>query len=364
MVYESYVVWTNKGGTGKTTLTFHLSTEYAIKYPDKNIIVIDMCPQGNLSTVLLSGVDKKMNGTDGDTNWKTILTQNENYTKTVCGYLLSKLAREPINNIPNDWFLVQPSQYNNDITKNVYLLCGDPYLGTLAKRLEQERRVITTEQRNNPWRRITIFIKDFIDPLTEIMNRDCIVFIDTNSSFSVYTEMAIVGATRIIVPINADEFSRAAVASMLYLLYRIELGEEDNVNERDQGDNDLEEIDFNRLAPRHGLSIPKIHLVISNRDTTYRRASSNASKAKATEVWELLESIHRGHPNLFVSDTREGYECKLNDLHTKAVHCLQLGCPLSKLPNPVKMHGFLKVFNSHRGRINYLENLRSIINRL
>ncbi len=51
---ETYGLWTNKGGVGKTTLTFHTSTAYAHLHPEKVVIVCDMCPQANLSHTLLT----------------------------------------------------------------------------------------------------------------------------------------------------------------------------------------------------------------------------------------------------------------------------------------------------------------------
>ena len=42
-----------KGGVGKSTLTFHCSSQYAKTHPDRRVLVIDMCPQANVSTALL-----------------------------------------------------------------------------------------------------------------------------------------------------------------------------------------------------------------------------------------------------------------------------------------------------------------------
>ena len=53
-----YAIWNNKGGVGKTFLSFMLSAEYAIKHQDKTVIVVDMCPQANLSEIFLGGNDK------------------------------------------------------------------------------------------------------------------------------------------------------------------------------------------------------------------------------------------------------------------------------------------------------------------
>lgn len=52
----TYAIWNNKGGTGKTTLTFQTVCRYAQKHPESRILVIDMCPQANLSEVMLGGV--------------------------------------------------------------------------------------------------------------------------------------------------------------------------------------------------------------------------------------------------------------------------------------------------------------------
>lgn len=51
---ETFGLWTNKGGVGKTTLTFHLSSLYAHLYPEKRVVLLDMCPQANLSHTVLN----------------------------------------------------------------------------------------------------------------------------------------------------------------------------------------------------------------------------------------------------------------------------------------------------------------------
>lgn len=52
---NSYALWNNKGGVGKSTITFHLSMRYAERYPEKKVLVIDLCPQSNSSMMLLGG---------------------------------------------------------------------------------------------------------------------------------------------------------------------------------------------------------------------------------------------------------------------------------------------------------------------
>ena len=49
----SYAVWNNRGGSGKTNLTYHLAIKYAYRNPDKTVLVVDMCPQADLSHAFL-----------------------------------------------------------------------------------------------------------------------------------------------------------------------------------------------------------------------------------------------------------------------------------------------------------------------
>src|SRR5262249_33797798 len=51
----SYAFWNNKGGVGKSYLSFVASCEYAHRHPEADVYVIDMCPQANVSETLLGG---------------------------------------------------------------------------------------------------------------------------------------------------------------------------------------------------------------------------------------------------------------------------------------------------------------------
>ena len=64
-----YAIWNNKGGVGKSFLTFVFASEYASANPDKVVYVIDMCPQANVSEIFLGGngggaieLEKLLNG--------------------------------------------------------------------------------------------------------------------------------------------------------------------------------------------------------------------------------------------------------------------------------------------------------------
>jgi chromosome partitioning protein len=52
-----YAVWNNKGGVGKSYLTYQIASEYARTHPGEWILVVDMCPQADSSSMLLGGME-------------------------------------------------------------------------------------------------------------------------------------------------------------------------------------------------------------------------------------------------------------------------------------------------------------------
>lgn len=80
-VVRSYAIWNNKGGVGKSTITFHLASRFAEANPKTKVLVLDLCPQSNSSMMLLGG------GTNGEKHVLDLCT--EATPKTVAGYLSS-----------------------------------------------------------------------------------------------------------------------------------------------------------------------------------------------------------------------------------------------------------------------------------
>lgn len=82
-----------------------------------------------------------------------------------------------------------------------------------------------------------------------------LVFIDTNPSFSIYTQIAVSGAERLLVPINADDSSKTAASAMVALLH---------------GTNPPHPIygswTYAKMANEQGVIVPKIHMLIGKID--------------------------------------------------------------------------------------------------
>lgn len=127
---ESYVIWNNKGGVGKTTLTFHMATRYAQRNPNVNVAVIDLCPQANISMALLTTPEKE--GCD-------LLASLYRANKTISLYLEKQIDLGPKMLYASD-YLTRVSDYNSQVSSNLYLLSGDMCLELATRGLDYFRR--------------------------------------------------------------------------------------------------------------------------------------------------------------------------------------------------------------------------------
>lgn len=192
-----------------------MSTRYAERNPSESVLVIDLCPQANVSMALL--ISEENHGS-------TQLSQLYKENKTISFYLQRSLESGPT--VKAGDFLTRAHTYNKQVPENLFLLCGDMDLELVGRHLEYVRSGIVLP-RNNPWLNVTSSIRSFIegspgktDGVTE-SDADWVVFIDTNPAFAVHTEIALAAARKLLIPINADDFSVQAVRAMLDLVYGI-----------------------------------------------------------------------------------------------------------------------------------------------
>ena len=94
-------------GVGKTTLTFHMATQYALTHPRENVLVIDLCPQANVSSALLQGRKK--------------VARLTSERKTVSFYLHQVSSSNNLSTVNLPALLTQVSGFNNQIPPNVYV---------------------------------------------------------------------------------------------------------------------------------------------------------------------------------------------------------------------------------------------------
>lgn len=137
---DSYVIWNNKGGVGKSTLTFHLATEYAFLHPDEQVLVIDLCPQANVSMALLSCVS--LHGSER-------VSSLHLEKKTICYYLED--LKSPLTKPKPRQYLTSVHEFNPKVPENVHLLCGDMSLELVGRNIEELRRIPPGADGLIPW---------------------------------------------------------------------------------------------------------------------------------------------------------------------------------------------------------------------
>lgn len=124
-----YAVWNNKGGVGKSFLSFVLGTEIANERPKDHVVLVDMCPQANLSEIVLGG-----NGA-GAAALEAILGGSGR--KTVGGYFDSRIASPHKTTGDEATYLTRAVDYNKNLPENAWLIVGDPSLEIQAQVISQ-----------------------------------------------------------------------------------------------------------------------------------------------------------------------------------------------------------------------------------
>lgn len=321
-VIRSYAVWNNKGGVGKSTITFHLASRYAEKNPDKKVLVIDLCPQSNSSMMLLGG------GTTGENHVLNLCT--EATPRTVVGYLSTVISQGVGAPLPEPTdYLVNVHDFNTNMPDNLYLVCGDGNLEPMAPAISGAASAPALTPTTQPWRWVHLIFNELIkNAANRITESDWMVFIDTNPSFSIYTELAISASERLITPVNADDSSRVAASAMFILLH---------------GQTPPHPIygswTYAAKTHIHGINVPSIHVIVGNRLTQYEGAAA-AFSALSDATADTLFSAYREHPTFFtlrpnkaetIEEFRDTYSVALRDFNTAGVVAAHLGRPLSTM---------------------------------
>ena len=168
-----------------------------------------MCPQANVSMMLLGG------GNSGEEKVEKLIS--EETPKSVVGYMTDSI----INNFSTgnlEKFLVKVKSNNDHLSSNLFLLCGDGNLELIAPLLADRANATPLSQNDKPWEKVHSILKNVTDcAINE--DKETVFFIDTNPSFSIYTQIAIISGEKLIIPINADDSSRVAISALFNLIY-------------------------------------------------------------------------------------------------------------------------------------------------
>lgn len=337
----NYVFWNNKGGTGKTSLIFQSVCSYAKKYPEKKILAVDVCPQANFSELLLGGL---VNG--GSSNLLQI--QGQVPRGTIGGYFQLRLPSpysKPDFNAHD--FLTIPHNKNHQIPTNVQLLCGDPLL-------ELQSNAMSTLANNqipgtNTWIAVIDWLSDF---LTQINDEFDVAFIDSNPSFSIYTQIALSAADRIVLPVMADDSSRRAIQNAFSLVYGLKLPSEIYL-----------EYAFTKKLQNADRSLPQVHLVLKNRITQYMGPAS-AYSAVLQAIEQEIETLIGQNPEIFTFNSVNAGVAEVRDFQTTGVVAFAKGAPFYSLPSGRLNINGNRVRVNEEYRLNCVSTIDEIVTRL
>ena len=339
----AYAFWNNKGGVGKSFLSFVAATEYARTYPNTDVYVIDLCPQANISEMLLLNSDILIDSDDEMSDDEIYEVIHKNYEiihkliektprATVAGYLEARL-NSPFERITDvSPYVCHPVDFNKKLPANLLLVCGDYLLEILSEAIRQ------TSQLSIPvdaWKQVLSWIKDLTTALRQRSgNRDALFIIDCNPSFAIYTQLALAAAENLIVPFTPDDSSRRAVENVVALLH---------VNgSSDPKIETYAKINFAKRANDEGLVIPKLHTFVNNRVTLYRGKASRAFEAVSESIKETLDALHKKHRQIYANPKELPSDrfIEIPDYHSACVVMTVKGIPLNSLQaGPNKVHG-------------------------
>ncbi len=282
---KKYCIWNNKGGVGKTFLTYLLATEYAKNNPSQQVVVVDMCPQANVSEILLGGNGK------GQENLDKIFDRN----LTIASYIKKRASEGSgfLSQNINDYF-IKVDTYNSQLPSNLYLIAGDNELDICSNIINY----LSTSPAKHSWRNSRTLLLDLIEAYAKNQtNKEQVYFIDCNPSFSPYTELAIVAADRLVVPCTADNASMRGLKNVFKLLYGSE-----------QDDNQF--IQFSEKVIESNLVLPKVYRIAQNKSRSHQKNASQAFRANLQQIQNVINSLGRDYGDKFFDQNRDIYNIK------------------------------------------------------
>ena len=362
---KSYAFWNNKGGVGKSFLSFVAATEYARTHPDTDVYVIDLCPQANISEILLLNTEMlvafdQMSLFPYEMIYRNYDVIHQMIDKTprstVAGYLEARLNSpfQPIDDVSP--YLSFPREFNKQLPDNLLLICGDYLLEILSEAIRQTSQLAMPA---DAWKQVLNWIKDLTMALRQRSgNRDTLFIIDCNPSFAIYTQMALTAAENLIVPFTSDDSSRRALENVVALLYGHGMGDDKIEN--------YAKINFADRAKADDLSIPKFHTFISNRITLYRGKASKAFEVVSESIKTTVNTLYDDHPEIYAvpNELPSNRFIEVPDYHSACVVMTVKGIPLDRLEAGPNWIGGRRVQLNHEPLERYRQALTRFVDHL
>ena len=194
------VVFNQKGGVGKSTITCNLAAISASH--GLRTLVIDLDPQGNSSSYLMGDTEGPEGANVGG------------FFEFCLGY-----SFKPV--VPTDYIVETPFE-------NLHLMGSDPELNEMQAKLESRQKIYK--------------LRETLQKLGETYDR---IYIDTPPALNFYTRSALIGASGCLIPFDCDDFSRKALYTLLENVHEIKADH--------NADLEVKGIVVNQFQPRANL---------------------------------------------------------------------------------------------------------------
>jgi chromosome partitioning protein len=195
-----HVVFNQKGGVGKSTITCNLAAISA--YQGGRTLVVDLDPQGNSTRYLMGeAADATMDGAA------------EFFEQTLKFTVRAPATTDFITETP--W-------------ENLHLMPSSPRLDELHGKLESRYKIYKLR-----------------DALVELAADYDVIYIDTPPALNFYTRSALIAAQGCLIPFDCDDFSRRALYGLLETVQEIQADHNKGLN--------VEGIVVNQFQPRANL---------------------------------------------------------------------------------------------------------------
>lgn len=326
MSIEIFAFYNNKGGVGKTTLCQNAASLYAENNPEKQVLVMDLCPQANISQFLLGG------GHRGYLQNQKI--QSQSSRRNIVGFFDFLLKGNSGFTSIKRSYKVQVSNYNENVANNLYLIAGDSFLESLSLALNY---AVINPANIYAWKEYMTAIRRLCElEFDKNEYNELVVFIDCNPSFSIYTQMALVSSDYLITPMMADFSSLEGIKGLLMLLY----GKYPSSALKKYAD-DI--VTFNKQVERFELTLPTLYEFVFN-NFTVNSGVAKAYDSVRNELIEFCKEQYDSFPELFadlgnITDNEvwdDKFVSNIKDFHTAGKVSATLGIPMHRLPNNTK----------------------------
>jgi chromosome partitioning protein len=168
------VVFNQKGGVGKTSITCNLAAIDAHK--GYRTLVVDLDVQGNTTHYLVGEIDAEAFPAEA---------------QGVAGLFKQTVGSRRMRQNPDSFVWETPWE-------NLYLMPSSPALAALEKELESRYKIYK--------------LRDALAKLTDEYDR---IYIDTPPNFNFYSKSALIAADAVLVPFDCDSFARQSLYALM-----------------------------------------------------------------------------------------------------------------------------------------------------